>query len=207
VVAGWAAVVSPRVVAVSVAVVGAAFPVVAAASAAVVPRGAGDMNFVHLLKHLTTSGWLARRRFRYADRETIRAAVAASESLHRGELRVIIEGPLPLRALFSGQTARERAEHLFVRLGVGATEEATGILVYVQLVDHRVEILADRGIAECVAQTEWEGICREMEVAFSEGAWRRGVLEAIDRASHLLALHFPARGHNPNELDDRPKLF
>jgi uncharacterized membrane protein len=165
------------------------------------------MNIVRILKHLTAPGWLARRRFRYADREAIRAAVAASEALHRGELRVAVEGPLPIPALFAGQTARERAAKLFVSLGVGATEEATGILIYVQLVDHRVEIMADRGIDLRVSQIEWEGICREMEVAFSEGAWRRGVLEAIDRASHLLALHFPARGHNPNELDDRPKLF
>ena len=165
------------------------------------------MDIGRILKHLTAPGWLARRRFRYADRETIRAAVAASEALHRGELRVVVEGPLPLRSLFAGQTARERAVDLFSRLGMSATEEATGILIYVQLVDHRVEILADQGIDARVAQIEWEGICREMEVAFSEGAWRRGLLEAIDRASHLLALHFPARGYNPNELDDRPKLF
>lgn len=165
------------------------------------------MDLVRILKHMTAPGWLARRRFRYADRETIRTAVAASESRHRGELRVVVEGPLPLRALLAGQTARERAGDLFSRLGVGATEEATGILIYVQLIDHRVEILADRGIDAHVAQIEWEGICREMELAFADGAWRRGVLEAIDRASQLLALHFPARGHNPNELDDRPKLF
>lgn len=165
------------------------------------------MSMVRILRHLTAPGWLARRRFRHADRETISAAVAASEALHRGELRVVVEGPLPLRALFAGQTARQRAADLFARLGVGATEEATGILIYVQLVDHRVEILADCGIDARVAQIEWEGICREMEVAFADGAWRRGVLEAIDRASQLLALHFPARGHNPNELDDRPTLF
>jgi uncharacterized membrane protein len=165
------------------------------------------MDLVRILKHLTAPGWLARRRFRYADRETIREAVAASEALHRGELRVVVEGPLPLRALLAGQTARERAVDLFSRLGVAATEEATGILIYVQLVDHRVEILADRGIDARVARIEWEGICREMEQAFADGAWRRGVLEAIDRASQLLALHFPARGYNPNELDDRPKLF
>lgn len=165
------------------------------------------MNMSRIFKHLITPGWLARRRFRHADREVIRAAVAASESTHRGELRIAVEGPLPLRALLRGQSARQRAADLFTQLGVAGTDEATGILIYIQLVDRRVEILADRGIDSRVAQIEWEGICREMEVAFSDGAWRRGVLEAIDRASQLLALHFPARGRNPNELDDRPKLF
>jgi len=165
------------------------------------------MNIARTFKHLITPGWLARRHFRYADREVIRAAVASSEDAHRGELRIVIEGPLPLRALFRCQTARERAADLFVRLGVGNTEEATGILIYVQLVDRRVEILADRGIDARVAQVEWEGICRQMELAFSAGAWRRGVLEAIDRTSCLLQVNFPARGENPNELDDRPILF
>jgi hypothetical protein len=165
------------------------------------------MNIARIFKHLITPGWLARRHFRYADREVIRAAVASSEGAHRGELRIAIEGPLPLRALFRCQTARQRAADLFDRLGVGNTEEATGILIYVQLVDRRVEILADKGIDARVPQVEWEGICRELEVAFSEGAWRRGVLEAVDRASQLLQLHFPARGRNPNELDDRPQLF
>jgi len=165
------------------------------------------MNLSRLFKHLVAPGWLARRRFRYADREVIRAAVAASEAAHRGELRIAIEGPLPLRALFHNRTARERAADLFIRLGVANTVEATGILIYVQLVDRHVEILADKGIDARVPQVEWEAICREMEVAFSEGAWRRGVLEAVDRAARLLQIHFPARGRNFNELDDRPKLF
>jgi uncharacterized membrane protein len=166
------------------------------------------MKLARLLKHLGTPGWLAWRRFRAADREAIRAAVAASERSHRGELRFVAEGPLPLGALLKGHTARRRAAELFKRLGVGNTREATGILIYVQLVDRHVEILADHGIDTRVDQVEWETICRELELAFSEGAYRRGVLEAIDRATRLLALHFPARpGDNINELDDRPTLF
>lgn len=165
------------------------------------------MDIVRAIRHLTAPSWFARRRFRYADREVIRAAVAASEASHRGELRVVIEGSLPLCTLLRSQSARERAACLFASLGVGNTEEATGILIYVQLIDRRVEVLADTGIAACVPQVEWDQICREMELAFGEGAWRRGVLEAIDRATRLLELYFPARGGNPNELDDFPKLF
>ena len=165
------------------------------------------MDFVRIVRHLSTPGWLAWRRFRPADREAIRAAVTASEQSHRGELRVVIEGPLPLRSLFKGQSARQRAAELFRRFGVGNTVEATGILIYVQLVDRHVEVLADRGIDARVTQSEWEVICREMETAFADLAWRRGVLEAIDRATRLLALHFPARRTNRNELDDRPELL
>lgn len=165
------------------------------------------MNLGRFLKHLLTPGWWARRAFGHADREAIRVAIAASEASHRGELRFVAEGPLPLRSLITGQSARQRATLLFDRLGVARTKEASGILIYVQLVDRRVEILADRGIAARVSQPEWDRICREMEVAFGHDAYRRGALEAIDRATRLLALHFPAGPDNANELDDRPELF
>lgn len=165
------------------------------------------MRLKRIFRHLIAPGWLARRRFRYADREAIRAAVAASEACHRGEIRVAIEGPMPLRSVLQCHTPHQRAAELFLQLGVGATKEATGILIYVQLVDRCIEILADHGIDARVPQEEWEAICRELEVAFSEGAWRRGVLEAIDRVGRLLQLHFPARRLNLNELDDRPMLF
>jgi uncharacterized membrane protein len=165
------------------------------------------MSLKRTVKHLSTPGGLAGRRFGRADREAIRAAIAASEQHHRGELRFVVEGPLPATVSLRGTSSRARAEQLFRRLGVGGTREGTGILIYVQLVDRRVEIVADHGIAGRVGQAEWDGICRRMEGAFGHGAYRRGALEAIDDASRLLRLHFPARPDNPNELDDRPLLL
>lgn len=184
-----------------------AFLAAAVASAAVALRGIGDMNLGRFLKHLLAPGWLARRAFHSVDREAIHIAVTASEQSHRGELRFAAEGPLPLRALFKGLTPRQRAVELFDRLGVANTKEASGVLIYVQLVDHHVEILADRGIAARVPQAEWERICRDMEIAFAHRAYRRGALDAIEAATRLLALHFPVRAGNVNELEDRPELF
>lgn len=165
------------------------------------------MDFARLFKHLMIPGWWARRVFRAADREAIHAAIAASEHSHRGELCLVVEGLMPLRVSLRGTPARRRAAQLFSRFGVGETRAASGVLIYVQLLDRRVEILADQGIAERVGQAEWDRICREMEASFGQGAWRRGVLEAIDRATRLLSLHFPARRDNPNELDDRPRML
>jgi uncharacterized membrane protein len=165
------------------------------------------MALARLLRHLLIPGWWARRVFRAVDRAAIHEAIKASERLHRGELCLAVEGPLPLRVSLRGTPARSRAQQLFARFGVGETREASGVLIYIQLLDRRVEILADRGIAERVGQVEWERICHEMEAAFRQGAYRRGTLEAIDRATRLLSLHFPARRDNPNELDDRPRIL
>lgn len=165
------------------------------------------MNATRLFKHLLTPGWLAHRAFRPADVAAVTAAVTASEDSHRGELCIVAEGPLPIGRLISSQQPRARALELFGRLGVWDTRENCGVLIYIQLVDRRVEILVDRGIAAKVGQPDWEAICREMEAAFKAGAYRRGVLDAVERATRLLSLHFPARGKKPNELPDKPVLL
>jgi len=178
--------------------------VVAAALAAVAPRGDGEMNLQRLFTHLLTPDWFAQRVFRPADLTAIASAVTASEKTHCGELRFVFEGPLPLAAMWRDMPVRHRATQLFAQLGVWDTEENSGILIYVQLIDHRVEILADRGIAQRVPQAQWDALCRGLEAAFRKKNYRGGALEAITKASELLVQHFPAGVKNPNELPDRP---
>jgi uncharacterized membrane protein len=165
------------------------------------------MNSGRLFKHLLTPPWLAARRFGAALVAEIGAAVVIAEANQRGELRFVVEGPMPFADLWHGRSARQRAADLFARLGVWDTEENSGVLIYVQLVDRRVEILADRGIAAKVAQAEWDAICRSMEAAFRAADYRSGGLAAIRRAGELLAEHFPAGEKNPNELPDQPVVL
>ncbi|MDZ4254376.1 MAG: TPM domain-containing protein [Sulfuritalea sp.] len=165
------------------------------------------MKPIRSLKHLLLPDWWLRRVFSAADQEAIGAAIAAGEQSHRGELRFVAEGSLPLSALWRDLSARERAVELFATLHVWDTAENSGILIYVQLAEHRVEILADRGIAALVPQAEWDAICREMEGSFRHGEWRSGALRAVSRAAALLASRLPAGDSNPNELPDRPLLL
>lgn len=164
------------------------------------------MTLRRLLKHLATPRWWALRIFGDDDLAAIEAAVTAAEARHRGELRFALEGPLHPRALWHDLSPRARAVQLFGALGVDRTADRSGILIYVQLLDRRVEILADRGIAARVPQSEWDAICRGMEAAFAAGLWRRGAVDAIARAGALLAAHFPADSDKdkPNALPDAP---
>ena len=157
------------------------------------------------LRHLFTPHWLALRHFPASALQEIERAIKASERLHRGEVRFAIEGPLHLGHLRS--SPRRRAHQVFAELGVWDTQENTGVLVYVQLVDRRIEILADRGIAARVPQHEWDAICRDMERAFKAGEHEQGVLAAIAAVTQILAREFPARGDNPNELPDKPAVL
>lgn len=165
------------------------------------------MNVKRVLKHVLLPRWWVKRAWNAAVGADVALAVRASERRHRGELRVVIEGPLPLASLRTGHNARSRALEMFSRCRVWDTAENTGILIYIQLVDRRVEILADRGIAACVPQAEWDGMCRQIEAAFRAGNGHDGVIAAVMRAGDLLAEHFPARVDNPNELADAPVVL
>ena len=165
------------------------------------------MNPMRILKHLFVPHWLVRRAFPKATLDAIEQAVATSEKQHTGELRFVIEGDLPLHELWHNRSPRQRAVDLFSQLRVWDTEHNCGILIYVQWLDHAVEILADRGIAARVPQAEWDAICREMEAAFRHGDYKAGSVAAITRASALLAQHFPASLQDRNELPDKPLVI
>ncbi len=137
----------------------------------------------------------------------IETAVRESEAKHAGELVVALEAGLHLRALLRGQTPRSRALDSFSELRVWDTEHNSGVLIYLQLVDRAIEIVADRGINARVPQHDWNAICHRMEEAFKRGEFERGVLAAIDEVTALLARHFPPHGRKHDELPDRPVVL
>jgi len=159
------------------------------------------------LTHLFTPDWLAHRAFPRATLARIESAIRESERSHEGELRFAFEGALHIAPLLRGTTARQRARQLFSQLGVWDTEHNSGVLIYVQLVDGRIEIVADRGIAAKVAQGEWDAVCRRMETAFRARRFEEGALAGIREITALLRRHFPPRGPNPDELPNRPEVL
>lgn len=164
------------------------------------------MRAWHILKHLTAPGWLLRRHFAKADLDALTAAIAAAEQGHAGEICVVIEATLPFAALRRGLDSRARAGEMFALYGVDRTRAASGVLLYVQLLDRRLEILADRGIAGRVAQAEWDAISAACSRDFAAGRPCAGLIDAVGRIGALLAEHFPATGDNPDELANRPRL-
>jgi uncharacterized membrane protein len=136
----------------------------------------------------------------------IEARVASSERRHSGEIRVCVEAGLPLSYLWRGATARERAITLFGKLRVWDTEDNNGVLVYLLLAEHRIEVVADRGLDRHVSQEQWRALLDSMSSAFKAGRFEEGLNAAIDTVDRLLVEHFPlAPGQvNVNELPDAP---
>ena len=156
------------------------------------------------IRHLFLDHFVLTRAFPRATLSAIGRAVAEQEKRHRGELRVVIEGGLPLQALFAGRSVRERAMEHFVKLRVWDTDDNAGVLIYLLLADRQVEIVADRGIHARVGDTAWETICGAMQQDFAAGRFETGIASGLASISDLLSAHFPATGKNPNELPDAP---
>ncbi|MEQ1531573.1 MAG: TPM domain-containing protein, partial [Methylococcales bacterium] len=92
-------------------------------------------------------------------------------------------------------------------LNVWDTEENSGVLIYIQLADKEVHIVADRGIAKQVAQPEWDAIAAAMQQAFQTGDFRTGSLTGIASITALLTMYYPAVFNNTDELPNRPVVL
>ena len=166
------------------------------------------MNLRRMLRHLLPPPWLLRRRaFDARALQALETAIADAERGHRGEIRFAVEATLGPRALLRGQPARERALEVFSELRVWDTAEDNGVLIYVLLADHDVEIVADRGVAARVDTAEWAAICRDMEACFKAGRYADGARAGIRRVGTLLARHYPGADRAGNELPDRPRML
>ena len=165
------------------------------------------VNIKRLLAHLFFLPGAYKRAFPPSVLQAIEAEIAASETLHNGELRFAVEATLPFGALWQGMSGRMRALEVFSNLRVWDTEANSGVLIYLLLADHDIEIIADRGIAARVDQREWDQIAKTMEQAFAAGQFEQGALAGIRAITHLLARHFPPDDNNPNELSNQPVLL
>ena len=165
------------------------------------------MKIKRIVRHLLVTDGQVRRAFPRSTLNRIEAATKASETAHVGEIRFAVEGALDGWPLFKGQSARERAIDLFSQLRVWDTRHNTGVLIYLLLADRSVEIVADRGIHARVDAKEWHAVCRQMEAAFRQSNYEGGVLSGVQAVTQHLVKHFPADGHNANELPNQPLVL
>ncbi|QOW24088.1 TPM domain-containing protein [Lysobacter sp. H23M47] len=129
----------------------------------------------------------------------IATAIAAGEQRHSGELCFAVEPALKLRAVLAGVSARERARELFGQLGVWDTRDNNGVLLYLLLAEHRIEVVADRGFDGRVEPAQWRQACGLIEQHLQAGDAEAAILGGVDALSTLMAGAFPAI---PGQADD-----
>jgi uncharacterized membrane protein len=142
--------------------------------------------------------------FSEADLDAIAAAVEAAENTTSGEIRVHLERRLPGET--PGGDALARAAAVFVDLGMPATAERNGVLIYVAVDDHKLAIVGDAGVHARVGDGYWQGIRDAMVERLRRGEARDAVVQAVRAVGEVLRHHFPRRPDDHNELSDRVSL-
>ena len=98
------------------------------------------------------------------------------------------------KRLLAGQGPMARIVHLsamraFVEEEVFKTRDRSGILIFVSLFEHRVEVIGDEGINKAVEQREWEEVVDLIIAGIRSGELTQGIIDGIEKCGQLLQTH------------------
>jgi uncharacterized membrane protein len=159
------------------------------------------------LRHWKTTAAHGRRAFPPESLAAIGGAISEGERTHRGEVRLIVEASMPFDAIWADVSNRQRALALFAEHGVWDTEDNCGVLIYVNLAEHKIDIVADRNVNRKIDAPTWQAVCRTMTDGFAHGKFHDSTMAAVAQVNELLRQHFPADGARANELPDAPIMM
>ena len=107
-----------------------------------------------------------------------------------------------IRRLMTTRRDRETKVHTyaaaaFVERGVANTQRETGVLVYMSMVERRIDVIADRGVLDAVPPLEWNQL---LETLRSRAASPKMLVEVLRVLEPLLIRYLPARAGDRNEM-------
>jgi len=89
------------------------------------------------------------------------------------------------------EAVRERAVYAFFQKGVHKTEEETGILIFISLLERKVWILADRGIHDKIASGRLRTLALDLAAGIKEDRALEALCGVIEKCGEELARYFP----------------
>lgn len=106
---------------------------------------------------------------------------------------------------YRAESVRQGAAAMFYEAGIANTEAEMGVLIYLSLLERRLELIADRGVLKAAPPLEWNERVYELHRA-GRIPQLDTLREKIKELGALLAEHLPPTGENPNELPDMPRF-
>jgi putative membrane protein len=94
----------------------------------------------------------------------------------------------------------QQAELAFYRAKLNQTQNSTGILIFLSMMEHEVVVLADESIAAKLPASTWSEVVQLIIDGIKQNDLENGFIKAIHLCGEIIKPHFPAHGHNPNEL-------
>jgi putative membrane protein len=106
---------------------------------------------------------------------------------------------------FRSRSVRTGAAAMFYEAGIANTSAENGLLIYLSIVERRLEVIADRGILKAVPALKWnDAVFALKQVGRSPDS--ETLLKAVRELGELLTQYLPPTGENPNELADGPRF-
>lgn len=166
------------------------------------------VSFKRLFKHFF---YLSKSKYYFStqDLKEISNTVTRAEQGHVGEIQVVIEDHIPCNLAYYQNTAI-RARHIFSELGVWDTEYNSGVLLYINLCERRVEIVFDRGIKKTTPPYIWQDICKNVTIQMKNKKYQMAIVQAVEKIGAVLNEHY---AHIENiekfhdELSDDPIIL
>ncbi|HEX7518253.1 MAG TPA: DUF5130 family protein [Chthoniobacterales bacterium] len=130
------------------------------------------------------------------DHDRIVGAIKEGEAKTSGQIRVYVQ-----RGKLEGDPAIA-ARKKFQKLGMQATKERNGVLIFVAPRARKFAVIGDEGVHQKCGDQFWQQLVERMRVHFQNENFTDGLVEAIQETGKLLASHFPKRAAPQNELPD-----
>jgi uncharacterized membrane protein len=142
--------------------------------------------------------WQKQKEFFTAEeKQQLMEAIKKAEQRTSGEVRLFVES----RCRFVDPM--DRAQELFLKLGMDKTQDRNATIIYVAVKDRQTAILGDKGIHEKVGQEYWNDEVRKMMRYFRQHNLAEGLCACINDIGEALHLYFPYdRDTDKNELPD-----
>ena len=112
---------------------------------------------------------------------------------------------IPSRIMIS--KVRARAVRYFMESGISNTRDRTGILIFISVLERRVELLADRGIAAKIPQEKWTSIVSDIIIGIKAGELNSHLQKAVVQCGELLKEFFPIKEDDTNELSNEVDIL
>jgi uncharacterized membrane protein len=131
------------------------------------------------------------------DRERVVAAIRAAESRSTGEVRVHVTSQ-------AVDDVHAAAVATFEKLGMTATRERNGVLLFIAPLSRKFAVIGDTGIHTRCGPAFWSELAGAVAEDFRAERFTEGIVKGLTRAADILAQHFPRSADRPdtNELPD-----
>jgi putative membrane protein len=102
------------------------------------------------------------------------------------------------------EEVEEAAVTSFFTEGLYRSRDETGVLVFISVFEHKVWILADRGINEKVPEGQWNDIVTIIVDGIKQKRQTESICDAVEKIGAILQEHFPIK---PNDTDELKNLI